>query len=139
MSTKSPLDPGGPPKKRASFCKLSLCICFTIFGLLLATVIFLLGKALYHAAHFSHSRIYQNQTLEEVKNRAAVVRPLIDEKQLFDIAVSIWSLPVEEPDSDRSGGVPETALYSDIVFRGLHLADEHKLVNVTYKLPVGVL
>jgi hypothetical protein len=116
-----------------------LCLGLTLFGLALATIIFFLGKTLFEITQFSHSHVFQNQTLEEVKNRTTVVRPLVDEKQSFDIAVSVWSLPVEEHDGERNGSVSETALYSDIVFRGLRLADQHKLANLTYKLPVAVL
>jgi hypothetical protein len=116
-----------------------LCLGLTLFGLALATIIVFIGKTLFEITQFSHSRVFQNQTLEEVKNRTTVVRPLVDEKQSFDIAVSVWSLPVEEHDGERNGSVSETALYSDIVFRGLRLADQHKLANLTYKLPVAVL
>ncbi|KAJ7471932.1 hypothetical protein FB451DRAFT_1134760 [Mycena latifolia] len=132
-----PLNPGGPARKRGSFCKCSLWACLIIFCLLMSMVVVAIGKALYNVTQFSHSHVFQNQTLEEVKNRGAVVRPLIDENQSFDIAVSIWSLPVEEP-GETIEDIAEEPLYSDIVFRGLRLADKHKRANITYQLPVKV-
>jgi hypothetical protein len=108
-------------------------------GFLLAVVIYGLGKGLFEFTQFSHSRVFQNQTLEEVGNRTSVVRPLVDEKQSFDIAVSIWALPLEENAGESSNVVPETPLYSDIVFQGLHLEDKHQTANLTYKLPIAIL
>ncbi|KAJ6491578.1 hypothetical protein DFH09DRAFT_1453217 [Mycena vulgaris] len=136
MSGKS-LNPGDPPRKRSSFCKFLLWLGVIVIGIFLGTFIVTLGKAFYNFTQFSHSRIFQNQTLAEVKNRAAVVRPLIDEHQSFDIAMSIWSLPVAE-DDESAGDIAETPLYSDIVFRGLRLSDKHKRAVLAYKLSVTV-
>ncbi|KAJ7255839.1 hypothetical protein B0H12DRAFT_1113039 [Mycena haematopus] len=138
MSRDSPLDPGVPARKRRSFCRLCMYICLAFFGLFLAILIYGIGKGLLEITQFSHSRIFQNQTLEEVENRATVVRPLVDGTQSFDIAVSIWALPVEDTIGENSNDASETPLYSDIVFRGLHLADKHKSVNLTYKLPISI-
>ncbi|KAJ6588607.1 hypothetical protein B0H19DRAFT_212203 [Mycena capillaripes] len=138
MPNGSPFIAGVPARKRSSFCKFCLCINLVLFGLFLGTIIFLLGESVFDLTQFSHSRLFQNQTLEEVKNRATVVRPLVDDNQTFDIAVSIWSLPIEERLGERSWDVPEEALYSDIVFRGLHLADKHKSFTLPYKLPVAI-
>ncbi|KAJ6554098.1 hypothetical protein B0H10DRAFT_1809779 [Mycena sp. CBHHK59/15] len=138
MSGESPLNPGVPARKRSSLCKFSLWVGLILVGLFVAIVIVGIGQSLYRFTQFSHSRVFQNQTLEDVKNRAAVVRPLIDASQLFDIAVSIWSLPVKEH-GERIGDVAETPLYSDIVFRGLRLSDKHKQAVLTYQLPVTVI
>ncbi|KAF7344392.1 hypothetical protein MSAN_01920400 [Mycena sanguinolenta] len=129
-----PLDPGPPPRKRRSFCRLCFCTCLALCGLLLVLGIYQIGKTFFIRSQFSHSRLFHNQTLDEVEYRMAVVRPLVDEKQLFDIAVSIWA-------PSRNGGSnngSETALFSDIVFRGLRLSDKHKSVNLTYRLPTAV-
>ncbi|KAJ7619341.1 hypothetical protein FB45DRAFT_1095422 [Roridomyces roridus] len=122
----SPLNPGVPARKRGSLCKFCLCI-----GLTTST---------HWEAKFpptwrgcQHSRIYQNQTLDEVANRSNVVRPLIDDKQTFDIAVSVWY-----SENNGSSGVSNSPIYSDIVFRGLRLADKHRSKNLTYKLPVTI-
>ncbi|KAF7344398.1 hypothetical protein MSAN_01921000 [Mycena sanguinolenta] len=109
-----PLDPGLPPRKRRSFCRLCFCTCLVLCGLLLALGIYQIGKSFFIRSQSSHSRLFQNQTLDEVEHRIAVVRPLVDEKQLFDIAVSIWA-----PSADVS-------------------RDKYKSVNLTYRLPTAV-
>ncbi|KAF7360594.1 hypothetical protein MVEN_00790800 [Mycena venus] len=138
-SGDAPLDPGVPARKRGSFCKFCLCIGLVLFGLLVATIIYVLGKLVFSLTQVSHSRIFQNQTLEEVKNRAAVVRPLVDDNQLFDIAVSVWTLRDEESGGESSSDeVSKTPLYSDIVFRGLRLGDQHKTASIVYTLPIAI-
>jgi hypothetical protein len=39
---------------------------------------------------FAHRPLYQNQTLDQVADRSAVVQPLINAEQTFDIGVSVW-------------------------------------------------
>ncbi|KAJ7485154.1 hypothetical protein B0H11DRAFT_2018308 [Mycena galericulata] len=138
MPGESPLNPGAPARKRTSFNKFALWAGLILFGLLAARFIVGIGQSLFWFAQFSHSGIYQNQTLDEVKNRATVVRPLIDETQSFDIAVTVWSLPVEDGQTRENEGIAETPLYSDIVFRGLRLSDKHKQIVLPYKLPVAI-
>ncbi|KAJ7280273.1 hypothetical protein C8J57DRAFT_1712255 [Mycena rebaudengoi] len=133
MSSGHLLDPGVPARKPSSYCKFCLCIGFVLFGLLLATYTYLYGFRKFDFAalpRFSHSQIFQNQTLEQVENRGTVVRPLVDDNQSFDIAVSIWV--------DVQGRITETPLYSDIVFQGLQLADKHKSASIRYTLPVAM-
>ncbi|KAJ6510568.1 hypothetical protein C8R45DRAFT_964526 [Mycena sanguinolenta] len=141
MILKSPLqvNPGVPPKKRGSLLRFSLWIGLILGGLLLTWFIGGIVQQLFWFKNFSHSSVYQNQTLAEVENRGAIVRPLIDENQLFDIAVSIWTLPVQEEDGERvAGAVAETPLDSKIVFRGVKLADKHLTATVDYRLPTAI-
>ncbi|KAJ7910143.1 hypothetical protein B0H13DRAFT_2013124 [Mycena leptocephala] len=141
MSGHHPLDPGVPARKRSSYCKFCLCIGCVLFGLLLATYTYLFGFRKFDSAalpRFSHSRIFQNQTLEQVENRGTVVRPLVDDNQSFDIAVSIWVSDVGDIAGRGGGRIVETPLYSDIVFRGLRLADKHKSATIRYTLPVAM-
>ncbi|KAJ7471940.1 hypothetical protein FB451DRAFT_1251471 [Mycena latifolia] len=137
MSGGSPLNPAVPTRKRSSLRRFSLWAGLVLVALFVGRFIVGIGQSVFWFTSFSHSRVYQNQTLEEVKNRGTVVRPLIDENQSFDIAVSIWSLPVEQH-GERIEDVAEVLLYSDIVFRGLRLADKHNQTIVTYRLPVTV-
>jgi hypothetical protein len=142
LSSDHPLDPGVPARKRSSYCKFCLCIGFVLLGLLLATCAYLNGFRKFDLPvlpRFSHSRIFQNQTLEQVENRGTVVRPLVDDSQLFDIAVSIWIPEVEDRVRWRNGVIAETPLYSAVVFRGLRLADQHKSASIRYTLPVAIL
>ncbi|KAJ7119549.1 hypothetical protein C8R44DRAFT_921780 [Mycena epipterygia] len=138
MSGASPLNPGPPTQKRSSLGKFCLWVSVVVAGLFLAIILFEIGKSVFQFTQFLHSRVFQNQTLEEVKNHASVVRPLVNGSQRFDIAVSIWTLPTEENDAERIGDVVETPLYSNIVFRGLRLSDKNKAAVLPYKLPVAV-
>ncbi|KAJ7749066.1 hypothetical protein DFH07DRAFT_746916 [Mycena maculata] len=138
MSKNSPLNPGVPAKKPSSFKKFSLWVGIILVALFVARFIIGIGQSLFSITQFSHTRVYQNQTLEEVKNHAAVVRPLIDESQSFDIAVSIWTLSAEDGQTRESRDMATTPLYSSIVFRGLRLSDKHKQVELSYQLPVAV-
>ncbi|KAJ7021462.1 hypothetical protein C8F04DRAFT_1140897 [Mycena alexandri] len=139
MSEKYSLNPGVPARKRSSLCKFSLWIGLILGALFLFRLAVTIGKSLFWFTHFSHSHILQNQTLDQVQDRASVVRPLIDENQVFDIAVSIWTMPAEMHDGERiPGDVAETPLYSDIVFRGLRLSDKHIYTTLSYKLPTAL-
>lgn len=157
MAPESPLNPGGPARKRSSLLRFSFWIgltlgkgsvvrtacvfsCSPLGGLFFIKFLVGIGQQLFWFKNFSHSQVYQNQTLAEVKNRTAVVRPLIDENQLFDIAVSIWTLSVDQREDERNyGDVAETPLYSDIVFRGVRLADKHLTHTLNYSLPTALL
>lgn len=89
-----------------------------------------------------------------------VIRPLVNEDQTFDIAVSVWlrargeeekiwkdSLPLNSASEDSadererrlSEEILEVPLYSDIAFRGLHLSDRHITADVNFRLPTGKL
>ncbi|KAF7344379.1 hypothetical protein MSAN_01919000 [Mycena sanguinolenta] len=138
MPRHPPLDPGVPPRKRSSFCRLCLSTCFVLFGFFVAVAIYGVANALFQMTQFSHSRVFQNQTLNEVKDRAAVVRPLVDGKQTFDIAVSVWAASAGIDDGKSEFDVSETPLFSDIVFQELHLVDKHISVNLTYQLPISI-
>ncbi|KAJ7207989.1 hypothetical protein GGX14DRAFT_634694 [Mycena pura] len=142
MEKPSPLSPGAPARKRSSLTKFCLWIGLILAALFVGRIIIGIGQSLFFFTTFSPSHVYQNQTLAEVKNRAAVVRPLVDEKQIFDIAVSIWTPSVEARTTGMRTGnmldVADTPLYSDIVFRGLRLSDKHKQATLEYQLPIPV-
>lgn len=98
------------------------------------------GQQFFWFTTFSHSRVFQNQTLAEVKNRSSVVRPLIDENQSFDIALSIWTLPTEgRDDAERIGDVAESPIFSNVIFSGVRLSDKHVKTTIPYQLPVAIL
>ncbi|KAF8147742.1 hypothetical protein K438DRAFT_1867249 [Mycena galopus ATCC 62051] len=139
MAGDTPLNPGVPVRKRSSLLRFSLWIGLILGGLFLIKFFVGIGQQLYWFKNFSHSKVYQNQTLTQVKNRANIVRPLIDENQVFDIAVSIWTLHADEQDGERiHGDIAEIPLYSDIVFRGVRLADKHLTETLEYKLPTAI-
>ncbi|KAK7039640.1 hypothetical protein R3P38DRAFT_3181414 [Favolaschia claudopus] len=135
-----PLDPGVPARNRLSFCKLCLYATLAIFSLALATFLYGAGKGVLELTRISHSKLYQNQTLQELgTSLSGVVRPLIDANQSFDIAVSIWVVHRSEGEGNESAEEwEETPVYSDIAFRGVHLRDKHKNADINYSLPVSI-
>ncbi|KAJ7580159.1 hypothetical protein C8J56DRAFT_276505 [Mycena floridula] len=87
--------------------------------------------------------LYQNQTLDQVQNRSLVIQPLIGSDQTFDIAVSVWQRRIGEELDQIPWGAPwkgyrHKALYSDVVFRGLRLADKHVRAEVKYQIPTAL-
>jgi len=77
------------------------------------------------------------------------VQPLITHNQTFDIAVTIWLRTTESTEhAETVGGqgldeaqameVTETPLYSDIVFRGLDLAQKNVFSVVNFSLPTAI-
>jgi hypothetical protein len=140
MPGESALNPDAPPRRRSSFCRFRFWFGIAAVGISV-TIAFFVDQEF--SRFNSQSPIFQNQTLEEVKDRSTVVRPLIDENQRFDIAVSIWSLSGEEPGERMElpwlREAAQKPLYSAIVFRGLRLSDKHKQAVVTYQLPLTAL
>ncbi|KAJ7619340.1 hypothetical protein FB45DRAFT_1095418 [Roridomyces roridus] len=131
MSGRHPLDPGAPSRKRGSFLKFCIYTGLTLIGIILSMLLYAWGSAVWE--NLSHSRVYWQD--DQVTDPSSVVRPLVDENQRFDIAVTIWA-PFEH--EEYLGHTEEKPIYSDIVFRDLRLADKHKSVNLTYKLPLAM-
>ncbi|KAF7323891.1 hypothetical protein MKEN_00610500 [Mycena kentingensis (nom. inval.)] len=132
-----------PPRKRSSLGSFLRFIFTTLLRLFLAYVLIgVIGQALWHWTTFSHRGVYQNQTLEDIapRNRHFILQPLIGKKDKFDLAVSIWSLPLDsnEGPAARPVDVAETAIYSDIVLRDLTLSSTHAKATLKYQLPVHI-
>jgi hypothetical protein len=151
--TQLNLDPGSPPRRRPiSGCK---CLLITAFIIFLSTIIFFLAsvaKDVVTNLSNPHRALYQNASLDEVPNRALVVQPLIDRDQTFDIAATVWLRSGEsigheaaEARETRQGTIEtpaevlESPLYSDIIFRGLHLTDKNVFSIVNFTLPTDIL
>jgi hypothetical protein len=138
----------GPPHRRRS---ISGCKCLFIT----AGIVLLPGVMLFFASFVTkvlgnvsnpHRALYQNASLEEVSNRASVVQPLISRDQTFDIAATVWlrstvsrGHEVIRREAEGQEAVPETPLYSDIVFRGLRLTGKTVSNTVDFTLPTDIL
>ncbi|KAK7026801.1 hypothetical protein VNI00_015459 [Paramarasmius palmivorus] len=86
----------------------------------------------------AHTSLYQNQSWDEAVatgNRYTVARPLIDLEQKFDVGVTVWLRRAEEETQDAKGAVAKTAIYQDIVFRGLQLWDKARLAKIPLQIP----
>jgi hypothetical protein len=110
--------------------------------------------------HSPHKEHYFNASQDPLPN--LIIRPLIDESQTFDIAVSVWLrvteeeeatfrrnrttdvvigdegedilTKIEDPQEERED-ILEMPLFSDIVFRGLRLKDKGISQKVQFRLP----
>lgn len=148
----NPLDPGPPPRPRRKFgCKAILCTFLALLGLGACWIGYLLLRGFFIAARDPHVRLYQN--LDVPYRPQDVVRPLVDANQTFDIVATVW-LRTEAPetmvDTGENGGnrhrnsdekspvLHETAIFSDTVFRELHLKDKKK-TSVNLQIPTEIL
>ncbi|KAK0213742.1 hypothetical protein IW262DRAFT_328265 [Armillaria fumosa] len=123
------LDPGTPRRQRSahSCCKWSAVVIGLLTILFVCVSILKLGTTLVDTSRHPHKALYYNGSLEE----QAVVRPLIDGEQQFDIAISVWlRAPKEEEEEWRklSPMVDDTEEYpEDPTFRiPLDIGDKFK-------------
>ncbi|KAJ7461486.1 hypothetical protein FB451DRAFT_484173 [Mycena latifolia] len=99
MSEKLGLDPGPGPRRRKpiSICR---CLCWTI-GLPLfcfaAWAIISYGSKMLEEIRFPHKSLYHT---EPSYNAGEVIRPLISEQHIFDIAVSVWLRAPEDEEAE---------------------------------------
>ncbi|KAG6825135.1 hypothetical protein H0H92_004599 [Tricholoma furcatifolium] len=149
------LDPG-PPRRSSSGCK---CLFFLLSLSIIAFVLYLFQftTALFNEFTAPHKALYYKSATQIVTNtnRAAVVRPLVDSEQTFDLAATVWlrtskdathvggiyvtpeaeAVEDAEQQAKRAAnvGLEEHALFSDIIFRGVRLSDKnlHTTVNLT--------
>ncbi|ESK88824.1 hypothetical protein Moror_17102 [Moniliophthora roreri MCA 2997] len=167
--TKSALefDPGLTTRRKQSGCRFICKFILWIFAALISAVIlfaiFNLGRGFVNSTiRFAHTSVYQNETWQEaVANgkRNAVVRPLIDEEQSFDVAVTVWLRSTEDELESRAEldngslesltegdsapnpekeDTQERILYDGIVFRGLRLRDKNVRAEVPLQVPTYV-
>ncbi|KAK0471373.1 hypothetical protein IW261DRAFT_1405834 [Armillaria novae-zelandiae] len=154
------LDPGTPRRHRSacSCCKWSAVVIGLLTILLVCVSIFRLHPLKFvDTLRHPHKTLYHNGSLEE----QAVVQPLIDDEQLFDIAVSVWlRAPKEEEEEwrklspmvdnviDKSDPNYDiylkgdkkllyTPLYSDVAFHGVSLKDKSVFADVHFQIPTS--
>lgn len=136
MSEKTPPRPLNPGLVRRKPISCGAFLKWTIITLLVLVVGLYLTTAIANTSRaFSspHAAYYQNSTIEEVKNRGTVVQPLVNKKQGFDVAVSVW---VRAPTaSDDLEDTLETPLFSDVVFRDLHTTDGFQFKIIKFRMP----
>ncbi|KAG6825593.1 hypothetical protein H0H92_003163 [Tricholoma furcatifolium] len=110
-----------------------------------------------------HEVLYYKSATQTITNinRVAVVQPLVDREQTFDLAAAtVWLWTSKEAtyiggiyvskgeeaveDAERKAGgavngVEEQALFSDIIFRGVRLSDKNLHTTVNFTLPTDLL
>src|ERR1700691_5986420 len=97
---QGPLDPGTSTRRGSrSWCKCCLWTGFIFIAFLSVWMFFIIGSAFYRLIsniRSPHKEYYHNAT--QIPTQGLVVRPLIDENQTFDIAVSVW---VRVPEAEK--------------------------------------
>ncbi|ESK88823.1 hypothetical protein Moror_17101 [Moniliophthora roreri MCA 2997] len=167
--TKSALefDPGLTTRRKQSgfrfICKFILWIFAALISVVILFFIFNIGRGFVNSTiRFAHTSVYQNETWQEaVANgkQNAVVRPLIDEEQSFDVAVTVWLRSTEDELESRAEldngslesltegdsapnpekeDAQEHIIYDGIVFRGLRLRDKNVRAEVPLQVPTHV-
>ncbi|RXW19290.1 hypothetical protein EST38_g6566 [Candolleomyces aberdarensis] len=134
------LGPGTVPsrKRRISGCKCML-LAVGILILLVSIGIARFVSSVLHGVREPHNLLYENKTLAEVKNMSTIVRPLVDRDQRFDIVATVWVRTLDSGDN-ASGQYDwmhgEDHVFSDTVFRGVTLMDEHVHTKVNLSIPL---
>ena len=130
------LDPGVPARRNRS----SGCIC--VFVIILTSITSL--AALFISNWFHHIRepytslLYKSNTVNP--SPRAVVRPLIDEKQTFDIVATVWLRTNDLSSGSTTSPLPaEKAIFTGKVFQGLTLKQKSIHTTVNYTVPTEVL
>lgn len=138
------LDPGRLHARKRSISSCTCLLYLALIAIVLIVIRFFTVTiyAMIENAQSPHKAIYQNVTsMEEVKNRANVVQPLVGEGQKFDVAATVWvrDSTYEGEGADGDGIRNERALFSDVVFRDLTLKDKNKYTSVHFQLPLSIL
>ena len=136
------LDPGVPARRnRSSGCK---CVFITILTSIASIVALFIGVFLvqwFHLNREPHAAfLYKSESAGTV-DPAAVVRPLIDEKQTFDIVATVW-LRTNDSNSESStiSTLPvQKAIFTEKIFQGLTLKDKGIQTTVNYTVPTEIL
>ncbi|KAF9466790.1 hypothetical protein BDZ94DRAFT_1319290 [Collybia nuda] len=152
------LDPGAAPRRKSiTGCK---CLLLTAAILFPISVILFLANIAHGVLQYGsdpHRALYQNSSLEDVKDRGSVVQPLISREETFDIAATVWLrsgegighaafIPddktnkndTENDESPNELDVLETPLFSGTVFHGVRLTDKNVFATIKYKLPTAI-
>ena len=132
------LDPGVPARRnRSSGCK---CVLITILTSIVSIAALFIG--IFIVQFFHHGREPDAALLYKPKSAgtidpAAVVRPLIDEKQTFDIVATVW---LRTNDSSSESTLPaQKPIFTGKVFQGLTLKDKGIHTTVNYTVPTEIL
>ena len=136
-------DPGLPARlNRSSGCKCVLITILTSFVLLAALCVGTILLRLFHHGREPHAALLYKTKFADTVDPAAVVRPLIDEKQTFDIVATVW-LRTNDSSSESTTSIStlpaQKVIFTGKVFRGLTLKDKGIQATVNYTVPTEIL
>ena len=135
------LDPGVPAhRNHSSGWKCVLITILTSFASVVALFVGIFLMNLFHNWREPHALLLYKNKSRDMVDPAAVVRPLIDEKQTFDIVATVW-LRTNNSSSDSTISTipPQKAIFTEKVFQGLTLKDKGIRKTVNYKVPTEIL
>jgi hypothetical protein len=135
------LDPGVPARRnRSSGCK---CVLITILSSIASVAALLIGAFLvntFHHAREPHAALLYKAKSTDTVDPAAVVRPLIDEKQTFDIVATVWLRTNDSSSESAISTLPaEKVIFTGKVFQNLTLKDKKIFKTVNYTVPTEIL
>ena len=133
------LNPGAPARRnRSSRCKCVLIIILTsitlFFGVFLMNLI-------HHGREPHAALLYKPKSADAADpGPETVVRPLIDEKQTFDIVATVWLRTNDSSYESTISTLPEQKpIFTGKVFQGLTLKHKSIHTTVNYTVPTEVL
>ena len=135
------LDPGVPARRsRSSGCK---CVLITILTSIASLTVFFIGLFLvnfFHLGREPNAALLYKTSADTPVDPAAVVRPLIDEKQTFDIVATVWLRTNDSSSESTISTLPaEKAIFTGKIFEGLTLKDRGIHTTVNYTVPTEIL
>lgn len=138
------LDPGPQPRRRSRpSCRCFLWLCLTLFCIISIYLGFLTLRTIVNLIKSPHS--HQFQDLNILYSPNDVVKPLVDSNQTFDVVATVWlRQPIDTTlegwhGAEGSKLLAEEAIYSDTIFRGLHLKDKNIRAAVNLSIPTEIL
>ena len=138
------LDPGVPARRnRSSGCK---CVLITILTSIVSLAALFIGIFLVNLIHHGRephaAMLYKANSPDTADpSPGAVVRPLIDEKQTFDIVATVWLRTNDSSSSESTiSSLPvQKAIFTGTIFHGLTLKDKSIHTIVNYTIPTEIL
>lgn len=136
------LDPGVPARRnRSSGC---ICVLITILTSIVSLGalfigIYIMNWILYWREPYA-TLLYKPKSADTMHpSPRAVVRPLIDEKQTFDIVATVWLQTNDSSSESTISTLPaQKAIFTGKVFHGMTLRDKSVHTTVNYTVPTEI-
>ena len=138
------LDPGPQPRRRSkSGCKCLLWTIVVIVCLIVTYFVYVILRNVTNWFREPHSHLFQDLTVPYKLNE--VVQPLVDRNTTFDIVATVWLRQNELEQAAEGTNVTkgpilvEDAIYTNTIFRDLHLKDKGVKTTVNFSIPTEML
>ena len=138
------LDPGPQPRRRSkSGCKRLLWTIVVIVCLTVTYFVYVILRNVTNWFREPHSHLFQDLNVPYKLNE--VVQPLVDRNTTFDIVATVWLRQNELEQAAEGTNVTkgpilvEDAIYTNTIFRDLHLKDKGVKTTVNFSIPTEML